>query len=276
MPPAVVAAVLFSALLHAVWNGLLRQSSDRQWTAVWIGISTFIVCAPLLPLVGFPSRVWPFVLASSVLHVVYLHLLALAYKESELSFAYPIARGSSPMLVALGGLLVASERPSPLQTAGIVAIAAGIAAVGLASKHWDKRGFMIAMSIGLVIAIYTVLDAMGARISGAPLQYNVCDFSLYGCMILVLQLARGGLRSLAGPRKEIALAFGGGATSAVAYGIVTWAMVRAPMGTVSALRETSTLFAAGIGVLLLKERSSTQKMLGCAGIAAGAALIGLG
>jgi drug/metabolite transporter (DMT)-like permease len=276
VPPGVVAAVLFSAMLHAGWNGLLRQSNDRSWTVGWIGVSTLIVCGPLLPLVGMPQRVWPFVLASSTLHVVYLLLLAQAYKINELSFAYPIARGSSPMLVALGGLMFASERPRVLQELGIVAVVAGIIGIGLDSKHWDKRGLWIALLIGAVIATYTVLDGTGARISGLPMQYNLWCFSIYGSGVLLIQLATGGCNAFHGSAKSIAIAFGGGVTSVVAYAIVTWAMVRSPMGAVSALRETSTLFAAGLGMIFLKERFSFQKIIGCVAVAAGAAFIGFG
>ena len=276
MTPIVVAAVLLSAALHAGWNGLLRQSSDRSWTVTWIGVSTFIISAPFLAVVGFPVKGWPFILASAALHVFYLGLLAQAYKHNELSFAYPIARGSSPMLVTVGGLLVAAERPGVLQVVGITLIVTGILVIGVESKHWDRRGLHVALLIGVVIACYTIIDGMGARSSGLPTQYNLWCFSLYGCAVLVIQLLIGGPKSLGGPAKNIAVACGGGVVSVVAYAIVTWAMVHSPMGMVSALRETSTLFAAGIGIFLLKERSSTQKLAGCLAIVVGAVLIGLG
>jgi drug/metabolite transporter (DMT)-like permease len=276
MSLAVIGAVLFSAILHAGWNGLLRHSEDRNWTVGWIGVSTCIVCAPFLPMIGFPSRVWPFVLTSAALHVVYLALLAKAYKVNELSFAYPIARGSSPALVALGGLVVAAERPGAIQALGIVAIVLGIVGIGLESKHWDRTGLVIALATGAIIAIYTVVDGMGARRSGLPAQYNLWCFSIYGFAVLILKLSFEGRKAFHGPVKQIAVAFGGGVTSVVAYAIVTWAMVHSPMGVVSALRETSTLFAAGIGLIFLKERFSLQKVAGCIAIVAGAVMIGLG
>ncbi len=274
MPPFVAAAVLFSALLHAGWNGLLRQSEDRTWTVGWIGFSTLIVCGPILPFVKFPANAWPFFLASAALHTVYLGLLAQAYKVNELSFAYPIARGSSPMLVSLGGLLTASEKPGLLQALGILAIVAGIATIGLESKHWDPKGFRIALLIGVVIAIYTVIDGIGARRSGMPTPYNLWCFSVYGLSVLVFQVSQGGWKAFHGPPKNVAIAFGGGVTSVIAYAIVTWAMVRSPMGMVSALRETSTFFAAIIGLVLLRERFSIQKLAGCLAIVGGAAMIG--
>ncbi len=276
MTPIVITAVLFSAVLHAGWNGLLRQSSDRAWTVTWIGVSTFLVCAPFLPLVGLPTKAWPYILASATLHVIYLWLLAQAYKINELSFAYPIARGSSPMLVSIGGLVVASERPGTLQAFGIVGIVTGIVAIGLESKHWDRKGLYVAILIGVLIACYTVIDGMGARSSGLPAQYNLWCFSIYGCTVLLIQLAVGGRKSFAGPKKNIAVACGGGVVSVIAYAIVTWAMVHSPMGMVSALRETSTLFAASLGIIFLKERFSIQKLVGCIAIAAGAVMIGLG
>ncbi len=275
MPLAVIAAVLFSAMLHAGWNALLRNSVDRQWTASWIGISTFLVCAPLIPFVGLPRLSWPFVLCSAVLHVLYLTLLAQVYKLNELSFAYPIARGTSPMLVAVGGFVTASEKPGLVQALGIVAIVAGIIGIGLESKKWDRLGLLVALAIGVVIALYTVVDGIGARRSGLPMQYNVWCFSTYGFAILVIQIAQRGRRILECSRSDFAMAFCGGMTSVIAYAIVTWAMVHSPMGSVSALRETSTLFAAGIGMIFLKERFSMQRALGCVAIVAGAVVIGM-
>ncbi|MDR3690490.1 MAG: EamA family transporter [Fimbriimonas sp.] len=276
MSPLVVAAVLLSASLHAGWNALLRQSSDRQWTVGWIGVSTLVVSGPLLPLIRFPTTVWPMVLASSSLHVLYLMLLAKAYEVNELSFAYPIARGSSPILVSTGGFLLASERPGALQAIGIASIVGGIIGLGLGSKHWDRTGLLIALAIGCVIAIYTVIDGMAARRSGMPTEYNLWCFSVYGLAVLAIQLKNGGHRALHGSRKDVVLAFGGGVTSVVAYAIVTWAMARSPMGMVSALRETSTLFATAIGIVILRERFSRQKLACCAAIAAGAIMIGIG
>jgi len=215
-------------------------------------------------------------LASAVLHVVYLGLLARAYELNDLSFAYPIARGTSPLLVSLGGLVVASERPGPLQATGIVVIAAGIVGIGLEAKKWDKTGLVLAILIGAVIATYTVIDGKGARRSGLPAQYNVWCFSTYGFAILMIQLAIRGRKITDVKSKAVFLALCGGATSVVAYAIVTWAMVHSPLSTVSALRETSTLFAAGIGVVFLKERLSMRRVFGCLAIVAGAVLVSRG
>lgn len=275
MSPTLIGAVLFSALLHAGWNALLRQSEDRSWTAGWIGAATMIVCAPFLPFVGWPTTIWPYVLASASLHVVYLGLLAKAYRLNELSFAYPIARGSSPVLVAVGGLILAAEQPSWLQAVGIFSIVAGIIGIGLDSTHWDREGLIVALQIGAVIAVYTVLDGMGARRGGNSLQYNLWCFSIYGAAMLVRQFKTLGPKAFHGNAKDVGLAFGGGVTSVVAYGIVTWAMVHTKMGVVSALRETSIVFASVIGMVLLKEKFSSRKLAWSTLIAVGAVLIGI-
>ena len=180
------------------------------------------------------------------------------------------------MLVAIGGFVTASEKPGLLQALGIVAIVAGIIGIGLESKKWDRLGLLVALAIGVVIALYTIIDGMGARRSELPMQYNVWCFSTYGFVILVIQIAQRGRKILDCPRKDFAMAFCGGITSVVAYTIVTWAMVHSPMGTISALRETSTLFAAGIGMVFLKERFSMQRTLGCVAIVVGAVMIGIG
>ena len=275
MPTGVVLAVLFSAVLHAGWNALLRQSGDRNWAIGWIGVATFLCSAPFIPFTGLAVKAWPFVVGSAALHVVYLSLLARAYSKNELSFAYPIARGTSPLLVAVGGASFAGEALRPLAILGIGAIVVGIIGLGIAGKHWDRHGLQTALAIGAVIAVYTVLDGIGARLCPSSAQYNVSCFALYGFMIAGSRLMRNGSTGLSGTRRDILLALGGGASSVVAYAIVTWAMVHSPLGAVSALRETSTLFAAGIGFLFLNEQFTVQKALGCTAIVVGAAMVGI-
>lgn len=272
MSPAVAAAVLFSAVLHAAWNALLRGSSDRQSATGWIGAAAFMLCAPWLPFVGLPNRAWPFVLASAALHIVYLGLLASAYEKTDLSVAYPIARGSSPLLVALGGASLASERLSLPSMIGILLVCGGILLIGLDSKKWDRSALAIALSIGAVIAAYTILDGLGARRCDSSAQYNLWCFSIYGCAVAVQRLRFGDVRCrLRGHLSSVV----GGLFSVVAYSIVTWAMVHAQMGLVSALRETSTLFATLIGVAWLKERATLLRIAGCASIVLGSACFAL-
>ncbi|RYG26344.1 EamA family transporter [bacterium] len=268
MSSFVALAVVFSAALHAAWNALLRGSSDRRKATGWIGAASFLLCAPFLPFVGFPTGAWPYILVSSVIHIVYLRLLASAYDKSELSFAYPIARGSSPLLVALGGAITASERLSLSSVAGIVLISGGILMIGLDAKHWSRHALFSALSVGAVIAAYTVVDGLGARRCDSSAQYNVWCFSIYGA--IVATQIRAGPKPFEEVRANLP-ALLSGAASVVAYSIVTWAMVHASMGLVSALRETSSLFAAVIGVIWLGERATPLRIAGCVGIVLGAA-----
>ncbi len=263
-------AVLFSAALHAPWNALLRGTSDRRTATGWIGAATFLLCAPLLPFVGFPTPAWAHVLTSAALNIVYLRLLATAYDKSELSFAYPIARGSSPLLVALGGAVLASERLSYSSLAGIALISGGILLIGLGAKAWNRHALVLALAVGFVIATYTVIDGLGARRCASSVQYNVWCFSIYGACVAAQNLRPGVLRRPVSALRAHLPAMLSGAASVVAYGIVTWAMVRSPLGLVSALRETSSLFATVIGVVWLKERPTPLRVGGCLGIVLGA------
>jgi len=270
MSPIVAGAVLFSAALHAAWNALLRGSGDRRKAAGWIGLATFLSCAPLLPFVGPPANAWAYVLTSSALHIVYLRLLASAYENSDLSFAYPIARGSSPLLVALGGAILASERLSYGSLAGIALVSGGILLIGLEAKKLNRQALISALSVGVVIALYTVVDGLGARRCASSAQYNVWCFSIYGAFVAIQSLR---IERDRGPLSELRAnlpALLSGVASVVAYSIVTWAMVRAQMGLVSALRETSSLFATVIGVVWLKERATPLRIAGCLSMVLGA------
>lgn len=276
MSAVVIAAVLFSAMLHAGWNSLIRGSSTPVWTVAWIGVSTFVVCAPFLPFVGIPVLAWPYILTSAMLRVISISLLVQAYKVNELSFAYPIARGSSPVIVTIGGMLIASEKLGIVQIVGITTIVCGMVAIGFDSKNWDKTGVYLALCSGIVIAAYTLIDGLGARRSGLPTQYNLWCFSIYGCILLIIQLVKNGSKSLAGHKRDILIACAGGMMCVMAYAIVTRVMVHSALGLVAALRETSTIFAGVFGLLFLREKFSVKRILGCVAIAGGAIAIGLG
>jgi phosphonate utilization associated putative membrane protein len=275
----VASAVLFGALLHAGWNAMVKSSTDKALDTAVIHLLGSVVALPLALLVGLPPAAsWPFIAASVTIHIGYYTALTGAYKHGDLGLTYPLMRGTAPLLVALTSTLTVGESLSPLAWAGVLGVSCGVLALGLSRHAMDSpRAVAFALTNAVVIAVYTVVDALGARTSGNPLQYVVALFVLDGWPFALLVLHRRGWR-IAWPyaRRRAPLALVGAVASLGSYGIALWAMTRAPVATVAALRETSVLFAALLGSWLLKEVFTLRRALGTAAIVAGVMALRLG
>ncbi len=266
--------VLLAALLHATWNAMLHGNRDRFLSITWMSVAIALISACAVPFVAFPNRAaWPFLVASGLIHIVYNLSLVRAYRTGDLGEAYPIARGSSPVLVAVGAGLFAHERLSLTHGLGIILVSSGIISLALQRGHVSRAGTISALITGATIAVYSVIDGIGVRQDGNAISYTAWDFLFYALMPFIF-IVRRGVRALRVPPVDIRNGFLGGAASVAAYGIVIWAMQGAAMGTVSALRETSVLFAAVIGRIFLKEHLTPKRIISCAVIALGAVLIG--
>ncbi len=274
MPPMAVGAVLAAALMHASWNALLRGRADRLWSITVMSVmsaATGAVAAVFLPLPAPAS--WPFIAVSAALQIAYCLALVRAYRHGLLAEAYPIARGSSPLLVALAALFLAHEALGIREMAGVALVSAGIIGVALGRGRPAWATIVAALGAGVLIAGYTVTDGLGARRSGSPFAYAAWLFIAQGAP---MPLAFVALRRRWPPLAfdaDAAKSLAGGALSLIAYGVVIWALTLAPMGQVSALRETGILFAMIIGVAFLKERPGRTQLFAGAAIAAGAGLL---
>jgi drug/metabolite transporter (DMT)-like permease len=275
----VTLAVLGAGLLHASWNALLKSSGGGDPlldTATVVAGST--VCSLVaLPFVPIPlAAAWPMALASSVIHFGYYITLAHAYRTGDLSFAYPLMRGTAPLLVALLGMLFLRELPSLQVAIGILLISAGIFSIAFAQRHHHPRAAVYwALANAGIIAVYTLVDGAGARASGSALGYVLWLTFLEGAAFLVWIRASRGPASVGYMRVQWRRGLLGGFCSVAAYGIVLWAMTRAPVAAVAALRETSVLFAAIIGTVLLKEGFGLARLAGAASVVAGVAALKL-
>lgn len=268
----IVAAVLFAALLHASWNALVKSSVDKSLDTALIHLMGSLIALPLVAVVGWPpAAAWPFIAASVVIHIAYYIALVGAYEHGDLGLTYPLMRGTAPLLVALASGVFLGEVLAPIAWLGVLGICAGVLTLGLAGKRLGLgRATAFALANAVVIAIYTVVDALGARASGNALQYVAALFVLDGWPFAFMVLRKRGFSvALHYARGRWLVAVGGAAASLGAYGIALWAMTQAPVATVAALRETSVLFAALLGVWLLKEVFSWQRALGTACIVAG-------
>jgi len=277
----VVLAVLFGAVLHASWNALVKSSGDKELDTALLHFLGSMVALPALLLVGLPpTAALPFIAASIVIHIAYYVTLAGAYKHGDLGLTYPIMRGSAPLLVALGSSLVLGESLSALAWIGVLAITLGVALVGLAhpgeTLH-HRRALAFALTNAVVIAAYTFVDGKGVRVTVAQganafsyvLLLFVLDGFPYPSLVIARRDAAGRRAILQYARTRWPLAALGGAASIGSYAIALWAMTRAPVAAVSALRETSVLFATLLGTWLLKERLGAQRLAGAGVIVAG-------
>jgi drug/metabolite transporter (DMT)-like permease len=274
--PLVVGLVLTSAAMHASWNALLKGGRDRLRSVTVMAVTTSLLAGIgtlFLPAPRFAS--WGCIALSAALHVVYNLLLVSSYRHGDLGVSYPISRGSSPLLVAVGALVVAHERLDALSLAGTGLISLGI--LGLAFENrtgLPSRALVPALMTGVTIAAYTVADGMGARLSGHSQAYAAWLFVSYGpAMLLILVLWRGQADHFRLDAVTARSAVGGIASMA-AYAIVIWAASVSPMGPVSALRETGVVFAALLGRIFLGEPLSPRRLAACTIVALGAACLG--
>ena len=264
----VTLAVLGAALLHAAWNTLVKSSADKQLDTFAIAAACGVLAVAILPFLPAPDPAsWPWLAASAAVHVLYFVFLAGAYRWGELSYVYPLMRGGGPMIVAASGALVFGELLRGSEWLGVLVICGGILA--FASGSHDRRATLFALGNALVIGAYTLIDAEGARASGAPVSYTLWFFALNAVVITAMGvLQRGSAVPLYFRRHWLRAALGG-ACSIGSYAIALWAMTRAPVALVAVLREMSVVFAAVLAALVLKEKLTRRRLAATGAVLAG-------
>ncbi len=266
--------VLFAALLHATWNAFIKSGDNKLVETTLLVTGAGAIAAAVLPFVPAPavaSR--PFLVASVAIHCVYFSLVAVAYRTGELSFAYPIMRGSAPLLTAVLTAVILGEAIGGGGWLGILLLCAGIlwlARDGWRSANSQKHALGFALLNAVVIVAYTIVDGLGARASGNAWSYVLWLFFLNMFPLLAIGFASNARAVLSTPVRGWVKGFAGGLCSVCAYGLALWAMTQAPIALVAALRETSVLIGTALGALLLKERFGLGRWLAAALITAGA------
>ena len=297
MPFDVFLVVLAAAFLHAGWNTLLKLRNrhagagaavDPMLSTLLLGVAASGISTLGLLATGLPEIAsWPYAAASAAIHIAYYLLVGAAYRAADLSAVYPITRGTAPMGSALLALLILGERLSGQAWLGIACICAGVvglAAMALRHGGLTRAGLGFAGANAGIVMLYTLVDGHGARLSAAPAAYTLLLEALCGPMLLpCLALTLRGQGGRLAPALRAALGEGrwwramlGATMSIAAYGAALWAMTRAPIGAVAALREVSVLIGVLLGALVLRETVGRSRWIAAGVIVVGAMLVRLG
>jgi drug/metabolite transporter (DMT)-like permease len=278
LTPLVVVIVIGAGALHATWNAIAKQVDDRLMAFAWIGIASTVGGGFWLVLTGLPYRAAiGFAIASAIIHIGYDLALMNSYRLGAFNQTYPIARGTSPLVVAIGAYFLANEHLSAAALLGIGTLAVGLMALALSAGRLSRAEMPAvgaAVLTGLTIAAYTIVDGLGVRRAHDPWAYVALLFLLQGPALTVAAAVR---RPTSAWRDASTMGRGllAGVLCVVAYGIVLWAQTRAPLAEVAAIRETSVVFAALIGMAVLDEDFGRRRMAAAVVIATGIVLIGI-
>jgi drug/metabolite transporter (DMT)-like permease len=264
MSADVFLVVLLAALLHALWNALIKTGTSKV-----TGMLIMTLCQGLLGFAILLARpwpaagVWPWLLASGALHAGYKVFLAFAYEQGDLSRVYPIARGAAPMLVTLISVVFLSDFIALGEYLGIALLGCGIAVMAHgAIRHGESRRLVpLALGSALMTAGYSLVDGLGARLAGDAVMFVGWMFALDALMFTPTVLTLRGTAILRATPRDWGLGGLAALASFAAYGIAVWAMTQAPIALVAALRETSILFAVLIGWTVFGDSMDRGKVL---------------
>ena len=278
LTPLIVAIVIGAGALHATWNAIAKHADDQLMAFAWIGIAATMAGGLGLVVTGLPYRAAVgFAIASAIIHVGYDLGLMASYRLGAFNQTYPIARGTSPLVVAVGAYFLAHDHLSAPALLGVVTLAVGLMSLAFSGgrlSRQDMPAVGAAVLTGLTIAAYTIVDGLGVRRAHDPWAYVALLFLLLGPPMTVAAMVRrpaSAWRDLSSATRGLLA----GVLCVLAYGIVLWAQTRAPLAEVAAIRETSVVFAALIGVAALGEKFGRRRVAAAAVIATGIVLISL-
>lgn len=272
----ITALVLLAAALHAGWNALIKISGDRIAVMAVVTLAGSFLSLLALPFVDSPAPAsWGLLALTILIHTGYHFFLPVAYDHGDLGQVYPIARGLAPLLVTLGAVLFVGEVLDPIPLIGVICLAVGVMTLTLDKSSGiikKPKAILYALATGLCIAAYTIVDGLGARQAGSVLGFAVWLTIGDGVLTFVLALIwkRNAIWRVA--RENLSTGLLGGAMQVGAYWIIVSALAVSPMGMVSALRETSVLFAAIISTFLLKEGFGVWRFISASFVAFGLVL----
>jgi drug/metabolite transporter (DMT)-like permease len=266
------ALIVASGLIHAIVNAILKAGADKLVGRALIDGTTALIALPALFFVEVPGEAGPWLAASLVIHLVYLYALVRAFEAGDFSAAYPVARGTAPLLTAVVAIGLVGETAGRYEIAGIAAIVAGTLVMA-AGRHIARAALGWSLVTGAMIAGYTLVDAYGVRAAPSAPSYIAWLFVLHGMLIGGCFAAIRGRGLVAAARGQWKPGVIAGVLSLFTYGFALAAYRLGPIAPLAALRETSILFATLIAVVWLKERVTVVRAAATTTIAAGAVLI---
>ncbi len=271
--------ILVSALIHATWNAIVKSDTDRLMSFGLVMLVGAFMGLAALPFVDVPrAEAWPWLLGSVTIHVFYYVFLLRAYAHGDLSHVYPIARGLAPLLVAILAGRIAGEHLVARESIGLVLVSGGIVGLAFARglpRQGEWRALIYAVLTGITIAGYSVVDGIGARLSGDPIGYIAWLNLLEGPWVFIVAAMRRRGATLVYLRHFWWRGATGGVIATIGYGIAIWALSLGAMAHVTALRETSALFGALIGAFILKESFGARRIAAAGVMVAGLLLMNL-
>jgi drug/metabolite transporter (DMT)-like permease len=272
----VLVAVLIAALMNAGWNSAIKIGGDRIVVMAMVTLAGSIFSFFALPFVTMPaSASWHFLILSIGIHTAYHFMLPISYNYGDLGQVYPIARGSAPLLVTIGAAFFVGEMPATVAIFGVVCLAIGVmyTALDRQGRNTNTKAVFCALITGLLIACYTVVDGVGARDAGSAMGFAVLLTIGDGVVTCLIVFVWKGSRIFRFDKNTFVLCSAAGMLQIGAYWIAVWALARAPMGAVSALRETSVLFVSLISTLILRESFGPYRVVSAALVCLGIGLI---
>jgi len=270
----VTLAVLAAAVTHATWNAIAHGIKDQTLAFALIGVGGIATGIPLVIVAAMPrTGCWPYLLGSVAIHVFYNLLLMQCYRLGEFSQVYPLARGTSPLVVSVLAAIFVGEHLALPQLGGIVVVSAGLAVLVLAGRRPGKAAFLAAVGTGLTIAAYTTVDGVGVRLSASPVGYIGWLMLLESLCVPAFALVRRRDVVLKQRPRVLLAGLAAGALSVLAYGLVLWAQTRGALAPIAALRETSVIFGAIIGTLAFREPFGRTRIAATILVAAGIILL---
>jgi len=272
-------AVLAASLLHATWHALVKSSEDRVTALAGMNLVSGLVAVALLPFARpLPPAILPIIALSVMLHLGYKLALARVYAGADLGQAYPLARGFAPIAAAAFAVPLLRELPGPAALSGIGLVCIGIALLAMESgpQRLTPRTAAAALIAGGAVAAYSVVDAYGIRSSGDWFSFTVWLVALDSGAFVAYAIATRRGRVLVAWRSGWRRVLGSGLLGLASFGIFMWALGKLPVGVVAALRETSVIFAAVLGVFLLGERPTWRRGAAAVIVTCGVAVIAAG
>jgi len=265
METAVFLTVLFSAFLHAIWNSMASKYKDKNVSIGAIVYGHVPLCVVAIIFLPAPSiESFPYIILSALIHQGYQNFLLTAYQTGKFTTVYPVARGFGPLVATVISIIFLGVYLKGFTIISILLISSGVMLIGLFSKSVIKNNKILYTSLatGVFIGIYSVVDGQGARVSGSAISYMSWVFifsALFFPIVLHFRKQKNILKKTLTKGKVIFWI--GGTFSYLAYVVTVWAFTKAPVPMVSALRESSIIFAIFIGYFYLKDKINFYKIV---------------